>query len=280
VVARWQLLRLGVTASQVDGWVRRGRLRFLFRGVYLVGPIVLAHSHEMAATLACGPTAALSHQSATYLYEILPYPAEPGPVEVTVTAGRHGRQKGIHLHRTTTLLTHEIRERHGIPVTSPTRTLIDVAAHLADAELEQAVAESFALRLTSRSQLLRAVDVAAGRRGVAKVRALIDGDRRPARTRSAPEHQLLMALRAASLPPPEVNARLGPWEVDFLWREHRLVVEVDGYAAHSSPWAFERDRRKGAELEQMGLSLIRVSARQVRDQPRETVARVRRALDG
>ncbi|MFI5121887.1 MAG: DUF559 domain-containing protein [Vicinamibacteria bacterium] len=269
-----------MTASQVDGWVRRGRLRFLFRGVYLVGPIVLAHSHEMAATLACGPTAALSHQSATYLYEILPYPAEPGPVEVTVTAGRHGRQKGIHLHRTTTLLTHEIRERHGIPVTSPPRTLIDVAAHLADAELEQAVAESFALRLTSRSQLLRAVDVAAGRRGVAKVRALIDGDRRPARTRSAPEHQLLMALRAASLPPPEVNARLGPWEVDFLWREHRLVVEVDGYAAHSSPWAFERDRRKGAELEQMGLSLIRVSARQVRDQPRETVARVRRALDG
>jgi very-short-patch-repair endonuclease len=98
-------------------------------------------------------------------------------------------------------------------------------------------------------------------------------------TRSAPERKLLVAIRRAQLPEPETNAGIGRWEVDMYWPDHGLVVEVDGYAAHSSPWAFERDRRKAAELEDRGLYVRRVSALQVRDQLDLVVARIRNALD-
>lgn len=85
-------------------------------------------------------------------------------------------------------------------------------------------------------------------------------------------------MRAAGVTEPEVNFRLGRWEVDLYWPEQSLAVEVDAYSTHSSPWAFERDRRKGAELEDMGIKLLRVSAAQVRDERYATVERIRRAL--
>jgi very-short-patch-repair endonuclease len=176
------------------------------------------------------------------------------------------------------LAPNDVRARWRIPVTSPLRTLIDLTGVCGNAELEAAVAEAFALRLTNRTQLVRAIAAARGRRGVGKLRALLEADRDPARTRSPPERVLLAAIRAAGLPEPEVNARVGRWEVDFLWRRAGLVVELDGYAAHSSPRAFERDRRKSAELEDLGLSVRRVSALQVRDQLELTVARIRRAV--
>lgn len=221
----------------------------------------------------------MSHQSATYLYELLPYPAQPGPIHVTVTARRPGAHEGIHLHRTTTLLPHELRERDGIPVTAPLRTLLDLAGYCPEAELERAVAEAFALRLTNRSQLLRAIDAARGRRGVARLRALVDGDRRPKRSRSAPERKLLGALRAAALSEPLTNHRIGRWEVDLYWPAQGLVVEVDGYAAHSSTRAFERDRRKDAELAEIGLTIQRFSAARVNDELDASVAWIRRALE-
>lgn len=274
-----QLVGLGITARQVEVWIARGDLQVLHRGVYLVGPIAPPHAHETAAVLACGPSAVLSHHSAAHLYQILPYPARPGPVHVTVTE-RHTRvHRGVQVHRTTTLAPHELRERSNIPLTAVPRTLIDLAACADPFELEAAVAEAFALRLTSRGQLLRAIDDAVGRRGAARLRALLDGERGPKRTRSAPERKLLAAIRAAGFPEPEVNSRLGRWEVDLYWPEQALVVEVDGFAAHSSPRAFERDRQKGAELEDMGIRLLRVSALQVRDRRQATVARIDRALE-
>ena len=107
------------------------------------------------------------------------------------------------------------------------------------------------------------IDLHPHRSGVRALRALLEAGHAPARTRSPPEERLLTLMRGAGLPEPEVNARLGPWEVDFLWRERRLVVEVDGYASHSSPQAFERDRRKTAELQDAGLLVHRVSAKMV-----------------
>ncbi len=276
VVARWQLLEFGITAGQIDGWVARGRLRPLFPGVYLVGPVAPPHADEMAAGLAYAPNAALSHHSAAYLYKILPYPAQPGPVDVTVAGRRPGSHSGVRVHRST-LAQHELRERESIPVTAVPRTLIDLAGCCDPARLEAAVAEAFALRLTSRGQLLKAIDHAGGRRGTARLRALLEGE--PKRTRSTPERRLLTALRAACVPEPEVNFRVGHWEIDFYWPDPGLAVEVDAYSTHSSPWAFERDRRKGAELEDMGIRLLRVSAAQVGDERPATVERIRRALE-
>ena len=85
-------------------------------------------------------------------------------------------------------------------------------------------------------------------------------------------------IRGSDLPEPEVNARIGPWEVDFLWREHGLVVEVDAYSTHSSPWAFERDRRKDADLADRGVMIRRVTTMQISREPYVTVAGIRRAL--
>jgi very-short-patch-repair endonuclease len=256
-------MRLRVTDRQVDGWVSRGEFVRIHRGVYLVGAVDGAHTYEMAACFACGADTAVSYRSGIYLYELLPYPAQVRPVHITVP-GRHvAGDDGLVIHRTTAFLPHEVRERRRVPVTAPIRTLIDFAGDDAtDHELEQAVAEAFALRLTQRAPLLREVERRRGKRGTGRLRALLDGDG-PKRTRSPPERKLLNALRSAGVPEPLTNYRLGKWEVDFYWRQCRLVVEVDAYSTHSSPWAFERDRRKTAELEELELKVRRVTKRRI-----------------
>ncbi len=278
VVSRTQLSQAGMTARQVGRLLSEGELRRLHRGVYLLGPVTPLHARELAAVLACAPQAALSHRSATYLYELLPYPRGSHPVDVTVTGHHPGRHPDVRLHRTATLAPHELREQRGIPITSVPRTLIDLAACCSPTQLEAAVAEAFALGLTSRSQLMRSIRAHPGRRGVAILRAQLGGERQPARTRSRPERTLLRELRGAQLPEPEVNVKLGRWEVDLLWRDAGLVVEIDAYATHSSPRAFERDRRKSAELEDLGFTVRRVSDQQIRDQTALTLTRIRRAL--
>jgi very-short-patch-repair endonuclease len=134
--------------------------------------------------------------------------------------------------------------------------------------------EAFALRLTNRAALLTAVKAAGPRRGVRRLRTLLDAG--PKRTRSAPERRLLSLLRDAGLPEPLTNHKIGPWEVDFFWPDQSFVVEVDAYSTHLSPFAFERDRRKDAELSDHGLTVLRVTKDQLRDQPEQVVARLRR----
>ncbi len=277
VVTLAQLRACGFTDEVVRGLVRRGEVRRLHRAVFLVGPMVGAHTRELAATLACGAGAVASHRSAARLYAILP-PA-PGPVHVTV-AGRHvGGDDSIVVHRTHTLRRHEVRDRHGIPVTAPIRTIVDLAGACRATELEAAVAEAFALNLVNRAVLLRAIDSSPGRRGVARLARILEGERRPARTRSHPERLLLSAIRRSDLPEPEVNARIGPWEVDFLWRDLRLVVEVDGYSTHSSPRAFERDRRKDGDLLGRGFIVRRFTANQVRNARTAVIGSIRSTID-
>jgi very-short-patch-repair endonuclease len=254
-------------------------MRALFRGVYLLGPFEPAHAREMGAVLACSPGSYASHRAAVALYKLLPYPAESGPVDITVTRGNPGEHPGIRVHRTLRLEPHEIREVEDIPVTSPVRTLIDFAGtDCPDDELESAVAEAFALRLTNRSALLKAVSRAGSKRGVRRLRALLGQHGGPKRTRSTPERRLLSLLRSAGLPEPLTNHKIGPWEVDFYWPSVGLVVEVDAYSTHSSPRAFERDRRKDGELTDAGLTVRRATADQVRDTPEAVVARIRRNL--
>ena len=119
--------------------------------------------------------------------------------------------------------------------------------------------------------MLRAANGARGRRGTKRLTSLLGGGP-PARTRSRPERLLLRAVRDAGLPEPETDVKIGRWTVDFLWREAGLVVEVDAYSTHSSPWAFERDRRKDAELTARGITVQRFSADAVRDDRDSVVA--------
>lgn len=274
VVGRTQLVEAGVSVRTIEGLLRRGELRRVFPSVYDSSPVPIPHGREFAAVLACGPGAALSHWSAAHLYELLPHPAQQAPVHVTAPSVRH-RYSGIEAHQCS-LLPHERRERHGVTVTSPVRTLIDLAGCAQPEDLESAVAEAIALKLTTAPHLIRALDRYRGRRGVATLRALLDAG--PRRTRSTPERQLLRLIRAAGLPEPLTNHRIGPWEVDMYWPDARLVVEVDAYSTHSSPRAFERDRHKSADLADRGLTVHRVTAEVIRRSPEPAVAQVRRRL--
>lgn len=267
-----------MTPREIERRLERGELQRMHKGVYLVGPTVPPHAREAAAVLACAPGAALSHHAAAYISEIFPYPPTATPIEITVVGHHPGPRPGIVLHRAAKLRPDEVTRVHGIPVTSPGRTLIDIAGCVPADELEHAVAEAFALRLTDRRRLLRAIERAGRRRGVGALRSLLDAETPPARIRSRTERRLRALIRGTDIPEPEVNARVGPWEVDFLWRDRGLVVETDGYGAHSSPWAFERDHRKTAALEDMGLTVRRISDRQLIDDPERALRRLRRDL--
>jgi very-short-patch-repair endonuclease len=158
--------------------------------------------------------------------------------------------------------------RHGIPLTTPERTLLDLAAVLPQRELDRAVEQAKVLHLTTRAALLRCPS----RRGIrALERALAD---EPRLTRSEAEQRLLELLRAADLPPPRTNVRVHGHEVDLLWPRERLIVEVDGFAFHSTREAFERDRRRDAALQARGYRVLRLTWRQIVHEPQLVVARV------
>jgi very-short-patch-repair endonuclease len=219
----------------------------------------------MAAVLACGGDAAdavLSHRSAAQLWTLLP-PADGFP-HITVPGDGGRRQRhGIRLHRSRTLTAADCTRRHNIPVTTPTRTILDLARVVPESELARARRQAEFLGLPLDEPRL---DRSRERSGVA------------ARTRSELERDFLRLCRRHRLPEPEVNASLGGYQVDFLWREERLIVETDGWAAHRGRTAFEQDRRRGTFLASLGFEVMRVTWRQVHDDPAEVAAAVRARL--
>jgi very-short-patch-repair endonuclease len=278
VVSRAQLREVGIRPDAVDSRVRSGWLRPIQRGVYAIGPIAGRYAGEMAAVLACGEGAVLSHRTAAQLWRLLPHPANKGPVDITVPTGRRIRRPGVRVHRPPALQRGEATKLTGVPITTPARTILDIGVMASSRELEQAVAEALRRHLTNRGALLSLLARHCGRAGTRSLRALLEGPDRPALTRSQAEERLLALLRKAELPAPGVNERLGRYEVDFLWREAGLAVEVDGFAFHGDRAAFEADRRRDAELAARGLNVVRVTWRQIVDEPQATLVRIGQAL--
>lgn len=271
-----QLVELGITSKQVATRVRGGRLHPVHRGVYLVGHgSPSPQARLMAAVLAGGTHAVISHLSAAKLLR-LPAP-EATRIDVTVIATSTPSRPGIRFHRTCSLCRRDVRRVDRIPLTSPARTLLDVSSVLCPAAIERAVAEAQSRNLVRRSELRDHLARHPGRPGTPSLRALVSGPA-PSRIRSEAEAKLLALIRAADLPRPETNAPPGPYELDFLWREQRLVVEVDGFAFHSSRRAFESDRRRDADLAARGYTVIRTTWRQLVDEPHVVVARIAAAL--
>ena len=166
----------------------------------------------------------------------------------------------------------------GIRVTSAARTLLDLATVLPPSLLERAIAEAQVRGIARKRDLVDQLERNRGRRGTRALRQLLDLAGGPAFTRSAAERRLLRLVRAAELPTPEVNARVGGFEVDFVWRDQRLVVEIDGFTYHASRAAFERDRQRDSILAARGYTVIRVTWRQLVDAPEAVVARLATAL--
>jgi very-short-patch-repair endonuclease len=238
VITVVQLHRLGLSDSMIWKWVRAGRLHRVFRGVYAVGHAGLStEGWWMAAVLAHGEGAVLSHLSAAYLWRML----EPrsGPIDVTIpsSSGRK-RRKGIRLHRSPSMPNDATTERDGIAVTTPARTLTD---------LKRVVSPGLHRKATRQAEFLK-LDL---------------GELVTDHTRSENERRFVGICRRYDVPEPQVNVRVGPYTVDFLWREARLVVEVDGYGAHRGRQAFEDDHALELYLTGRGLRLRRFTDSQV-----------------
>lgn len=199
-----------------------------------------------------------------------------GPIELTVPGRDPGHKSGLPVYRARRLDRRDVRRVRSLPVTSPARTLLDLAGVLPIEALETAVAEARARRLVRDRDLAAQLVRGRGRRGAAALRRLLDQENGPALTRSEAERRLLGLVRAAALPAPEVNAKVGRFELDFLWRRERVVVEVDGYAYHSGKRAFERDRERDATLVASRYAVIRLTWSRIVSNPEAVIAKFRR----
>jgi len=279
VVTHEQLLRCGLGRGAIAHRLSRGRLHRLHRGVYLVGHRAAPPlARQLAAVLACGEGAALSHRSAAELWELLPGGGAGAAVDVTVCARNGGRRPGIRVHRSRRLDSRDLTERERIPVTAPARTLLDLAETADTRELERAFDEARVRKLVRSNDLRALLARSPGRHGALALEGMLRRQEGPALTRSEAEERMLALLRRAQLPSPEINVAVGRYEVDLLWRAERLAIEVDGYAFHSTPSAFERDRRRDADLQAIGLRVMRVTWRQITEEPEALIARVARAM--
>jgi len=257
VVARWQLLDIGLGSTAIGTRLSRGDLRRVYRGVYVLGHLT-REGRWMAAVLAAGDGAVLSHRAAADLWEIRPWSGYP-----EVTASRSKVIPEVITHRSL-VAKHEQTLRNGIPVTTPTRTLYDLAAVLGQDELERAHREALVLGLPLK----------------------LDGTRRPAirelladrPTKHELERRFRRFLRRHRLPLPETNVQLPFGEADCVWRENRLTVELDGYDVHRSRSAFERDRARDREAALLGWRVVRITWRQLRDEPARLAADLRLLL--
>ncbi len=233
-------------------------------------------AQELAAILACGPGTVISHRSAAALWGLAGSFSDE--VEVTVVGRRSRSRQGLRVHRVDGLDARDRRLRRGIPITAPARTLLDYGARAQPDELERAIAEASALRLVTESQIQGALERSPRRPGAAALRAELGRERGPQWTRSEGERRMLRLLREARLPQPLSNVRIEGWPVDFLWPEYKLIVEVDGYVFHSHRRAFERDRPRDAAHVSAGYVVIRLTWRQLKEEPLVVVATIARAL--
>jgi very-short-patch-repair endonuclease len=274
VVDRSQLLAAGLSPAAIETRLRHGRLHRLHRGVYAVGHTALAPlAREQAALLAGGPGAAVSHRSAAALWGFCE--SHEGPVDITT--GRRIRQPGITAHRSRIGST-ETTVRAGLAVTSPARTLLDLAEVGSMAEVEEAVGAARVARWVTAETLLAYARASVGRRGVRVLTGVLEQAREEGFTRSRAERRLLALLRDAGLPAPEVNVVVLGRERDAVWRAERVIVELDSWAHHSSRTAFEADRLRIAELAAHGWHTVPVTWRQLTQGPYGVVARISAAL--
>ncbi len=280
-----QLRDVGISDSTISEAVARGRLHPVFHGVYSVGHHYLTvHARLLAATLACGPGSVVSHGTAAWVLRLRDWRPEEVDVIAPVEAGR--KIAGIRRRFVPPPVGGEVWLRHGVPITTPARTIVDCAGIL-DARgvaslIEQASVEGL-LDVAAIDRVL----VGPRRRGTKKLLRAVAPWRRYRRgikIRSRMEAKLLPLLTEAGLPIPRTNAKLRlagkVYEVDFLWREQKLVVETDGGRFHDNPAAGGRDSERNNALAKAGYHLPRLGWEDLRDRPEATMREIARLLRG
>jgi very-short-patch-repair endonuclease len=274
VVTRAQLLELGLQRGAISWRIASGLLHLLHRGVYRWGhSLPMPFARFVAAVYACGEGSVLTRHAAAAGWEFRPEPI--GRLDVTIVGDRRVRIDAIRTHRTASFSVGDLRTLHGIPITSPARTLLDIAGDLPSRELAAALEQAQIKRLVTRRDLEQTVERASGRAGIPALRALIA---EPAFTRSEAERRLVALLAAAKLARPAFNHIVEGFEVDAVWRPERIVLEFDSYAFHATRAAFIRDRRKDAQLTRAGYLVLRTTWHELTNEPFALIARIAQAL--
>ena len=277
VVGRTLLLAAGLSSESVDNAIAAGRLRPLFRGVYAVGHRALSDNGWcQAALLACGDDSVLSHGTAAHLWRLRP--AELFPLW-TIVPGSRGRKQDRIEARRMRLDRSEWMTLDGLRLTTPARTVVDMAGELSPREMRRLVERAQDLNRfdpTGIEAVLHRNQRRPGCRPLRDLIALLRPDQDGAKSHL--ERLFLKLIRNAGLPLPEVNVRIEGRERDFLWREERLVVEVDGYAFHSSRRAMRRDRARDRHLTAALWRPARYSYEEVAFEPVATAADLRSLL--
>jgi uncharacterized protein DUF559 len=270
VVSRAQLVALGLGEDAIDWRLRRRRLHRVHKRVYAVGHTALTRNGQfMAAVLACGDGAALSHFSAAVLWGIL----QDRGQAIHVTAGAHRRCRRVVVHRSP--LQDERLRRFGIVVTTPARTIVDLADVVQRRRtLERAIDEAEYLRLAWRPAGARH-----GRKGSGLLASVLSvHEPGSTRTRSELEEIFLALCDSHGFPRPEVNVSIEGYLCDFVWREQRLIVETDGEAVHGTSRAMERDPIKDADLQIAGWRVIRIPSMRLLREPDVVAEQLARLL--
>jgi very-short-patch-repair endonuclease len=227
----------------------------MHRGIYAVGHMAPSRERAwMAAVLASGGGAVLSHRSAAVLWGLLAKDSQLVDISVFGDGGKR-RRKGIRIHRSRTLTPELVTRRNNIPVTKPSRTIADLHGTVSPKEMRRAIRQAGVLGLPLGSDI--ELDC----------------------TRSDLERLFLRLCRRHHLPEPEINQRIDRFEVDFLWRDHRLIVETDGYRYHRGHAAFQGDHDRDLKLRAGGYEVIRLSEKQVADEPTFVATVLRSSLE-
>ena len=278
VIALAQLKRLGLTTSATTRRAAVGRLHRMHQGVYsVIDPVLLTRRGRfMAAVLACGDDAVLSHRCAAVLHNL--GLRTRATIDVSAPRSRGARRPGIRAHTAATLTPEDTTTIDNIPVTTLARTLLDVAEDATRREVERAIDRAEQQRLLDMALIDDVLGRAHGRRGATLLQSVLQEHRLGSTlTRNDLEEAFLTICRHAGLPPDHANAWI-PFpqgsgaEADFLWDARRLIVEVDGRDVHTTRRAFESDRRRDQRLATLGYRVVRFTWRQVVFAPHEVGA--------
>jgi predicted transcriptional regulator of viral defense system len=273
VVTLEQLEGLGLTAEAILKRVASGRLFRIHQRVFALTPgLMTERGTFMAAVLACGPDAVLSHRSAAYLWGLVD--EWQTPIDVTAPSRRGRSPAGVGAHRDGSLWSVDKTVRLGIPCTSLARTLLDFAGVGQEWEVRHAVAQAEVLRVLHRPTMWALLKRCRRRRGVARLRLVLDTIHpQTKKTRSELERLFLTMCTSRGVPEPEVNVWLSAadgkrYQADFLWRRDRLIVEADSRRFHDTDSAFVKDRKREQQLQLARWRVSRCTWEEVEQEPR------------
>ncbi len=269
-VTRAQLLRLGVGRHEIAHRLQVGSLIRVHYGVCAVGHLPTTRRDQAAgALLACGPRAALSHSSAAALWNI--EQRWPLPLELITTCDR--RPKGLRVHFTTRLSRAEVTSHQGLRVTTPARTVLDIAPALSAQRLTRIINDLRLGRRLTFDELDELTRRHPGHRGARSVRALIAQDH--GATRSELEDRFQQLVKQHKLPQPVMNTMIAGYEVDAYFPVERVIVELDGYQVHLTRKKFESDRARDSDiLARTGIPTVRLTHRGMNDTPDREAAKL------